>query len=288
MDIDRLRYFSVLCDSSSMKEAAEHLHISQPALSKAMKLLEQELQEQLFVASGRRVLITDKGRVIAERARKILTDLSKITEIDISKNENRIRIGSFEVFTTYFMGDVATKILKDYQIQLRELTPGHLEEQISLKNVDIGITYLPIPNHELDFIKVAEIEMGVFGIEKKFKKLEFSDLPFAVPITPVQGIPHKVKGLDGWPDDRLPRKVQFQVELMETALELCRQGLAVAYLPKFVVELHNRQLKVDYALQNLTTPSGLKATKQSVYVIKRKSDVEHPVFKKIATALRNI
>ncbi len=288
MDIDRLRYFVVLCNSASMREAAEHLHISQPALSKAMKLLEFELKEQLFVASGRRILVTDKGRLIAQRAQRILSELKKITDNEYVSGENRIRIGSFEVFTTYFMGTLAVDVLKDYKIQLRELIPGQLEEQIALRNVDMGITYLPIPNQELEFIRVADIEMGIFGHRKKFGKSEFLNFPFVVPITPVQGVPHKVKGLDGWPDDRIPRNIQYQVELMETALELCRQGMAVAYLPKFVVELHNIQVKQDFTLQNLTPPKELKSAKQGVYVVKRKSDVEHPVFRKIATVLRNI
>lgn len=117
---------------------------------------------------------------------------------------------------------------------------------------------------------------------------EYSELPFVAPITPVQGTPHKVKGLDGWPDDRLPRKVQYQVELMETALELCRQGLAVAYLPKFIVELHNCQVKSEFALQSLPHPSKLRPVKQGVYVMKRKTDVEHPAFRKIAALLRDI
>lgn len=287
MDIDRLRYLVVLNDSSSMKEAAEHLHITQPALSKAIKVLEHELQEKLLVASGRRALITDKGKLIVAKARKILAELDKIKDED-TRETDLIRIGSFEVFTTYFMGAFVRKSMSNFRLQIRELTPGHLEEQLAAGIIDIGVTYIPIPHADLEFIKIKEIEMGIFGLEKRFKKTNFSELPFAVPITPVQGTPHKVKGLDGWPDDRLPRKVQFQVELMETALELCRQGLAVAYLPKFIVELHNLQVKADFNLQALPHPSSIKLAKQGVYIIKRKTDVEQPAFRKIAAGLRNI
>lgn len=288
MNIDRLRYFTVLADSGTMREAAGHLHISQPALSKAIKLLESELQVQLLVSSGRRVLITDKGRLIAERAKRILDELGKISDADAATGSNRIRIGSFEVFTTYFMGHFAANYFSDADIELRELTPGYLEEQIVLGNVDIGITYIPIPKPELEFIKVVEIEMGIFGVGKKFNHSEFSNLPFVVPITPIQGSPDKVKGLDGWPDDRIPRYVKYRAELMETALEFCRQGLAVAYLPKFVVELHNKQVRQSLMLNQVAVPSKLKSTKQSVYVVKRKSDLEHPVFRKLASVVRKL
>lgn len=288
MDINRLRYFSVLCRSSSMREASEHLHISQPALSKAMKLLEQELGEKLLTPSGRGILITDKGRVIAQKAKAILEELDKITVDETPAGNRLIRIGSFEVFTTYFMGDVINKSLKDYKISLRELLPGRLEEQIAQGNVDIGITYLPVPHPQLDFIKVNDIEMGIYSSKSHFKNFEFHNYPFVTPVTPVEGLPHKAKGLDGWPDDKLPRNIVYQVDLMETALELCRRGLAVAYLPRFVVDLHNSQVKTDFILHSLKTPKKFKQKKQSVYLIKRKSDIEHPSFKKIATELRNL
>lgn len=287
MDIDRLRYFVVLSASDTMREAAEHLHISQPALSKAIKLLEQELGEQLFAASGRRILITDRGRLIAEKTKRILLDLEQLTKADVGQASKPLRIGSFEVFTTYFMGELAATHLTDFNIEVRELIPGHLEEQIARGGVDFGITYLPIPKQELDFIKVASIGMGVYGLIG-FEKVEFKSLPFVVPITPVQGAPDKVKGLDGWPDDKFPRSIKYQVELMETALALCRQGLAVAYLPSFVVELHNEQVKQNYLLKNIQASNGLKRNKQDVYLIKRKSQQESPVFREVAKALRKL
>jgi DNA-binding transcriptional LysR family regulator len=130
--------------------------------------------------------------------------------------------------------------------------------------------------------------MGIFSSKGKFTNTDFSMLPFVTPVTPIKGLPHKAKGLDGWPDDKLPRNIVFRVDLMESALDLCRRGLAVAYLPKFVVELHNSQVKSHFTLQSLAPPKKLKKKKQCVYVIKRKSDIEHPCFKKIATELRNL
>lgn len=286
MDIDRLRYFVVLSDSSTMREAAEHLCISQPALSKAMKLLESELGEKLFVSSGRRVLVTDKGKLIAVRAKKILEDLKHLTDAESLENNNTLKLGSFEVFTTYFLGFVFNKEFNG-SVVVREFVPGVLEENIVSGVVDVGITYLPIPKRELEFIKVTEVTMEVYGASS-FVKEPFDSLPFVVPITPLEGVPHKVKGLDGWPDDKIPRKIKYQVELMETALELCRQGLAVAYLPQFVVNFHNKQVCEKYSLKPQLSPKAIEPFKQGVYIIKRKSDVEGPYFRKIAAALRKL
>lgn len=290
MDMNRLKYFVVLCDSSTMAEAADHLRISQPALSKAMKLLETELGQKLFISSGRRTLITDKGRLIAEKAKKLLLDLDSLAQDPRTEEQQKIiRIGSFEVFSTYFLGHLfSSNHLSEFNLQIRELNPGQLEAGLAQGEVDIGITYVPIPKQDLEFIKIKEIEMGIFGKDKVFGKFKFSDLPFVIPIIPIQGSPHKVKGLDGWPDDQISRKIKYQVELMETALELCRQGLAVAYFPRFVVELHNKQVKPQFALQNIHSPTSEKTKKQSVYLLKRKSELESAAFRKVAATLRKL
>jgi hypothetical protein len=75
---------------------------------------------------------------------------------------------------------------------------------------------------------------------------------------------------------------------METALEICRRGAAVAYLPTFIVHLHNLRVLDKFHLCSLPLPKNLPIQKQSVYLIKRKSDVEDDQFKKVARALRQI
>ena len=108
-----------------------------------------------------------------------------------------------------------------------ELIPGH-EAAVAEGKADIGITYLPVPHAELDVLKVTTVEMGVFGASKWLDKA-FDELPFVIPVAPVSGTPSKVQGLDGWPDHLRHRNIVFRVALLETALNLCRQGLAVGF-----------------------------------------------------------
>lgn len=58
-----------------------------------------------------------------------------------------------------------------------------------------------------------------------------NDLSFVVPIHPAEGTPSKVIGPDGWPDHLIERQIKYRVTMMESAMELCREGHAVAYLP---------------------------------------------------------
>src|SRR6185295_19654646 len=111
MDIDRLRYFSLIAETGSISRAAELLRLSPPALSKALKILEREVGMKLVVPSGRGILITDHGKLLANKARKVLNEIEALRElVPLPASADRpLRLGSFEVFTTYFLGALIEK-----------------------------------------------------------------------------------------------------------------------------------------------------------------------------------
>lgn len=105
MDIDRVRYFSVFAETGSLVRASEVLHISQPALSKALKLLEREVGTKLLEAEGRGLKVTAAGKKFRNETRPLLAEwLNFGKKIRDQENWQPSRIASFEVFTTYFLG----------------------------------------------------------------------------------------------------------------------------------------------------------------------------------------
>jgi DNA-binding transcriptional LysR family regulator len=288
MDLNRLRYFCVIAETGSLRRAADLLRVSAPALSKAVKLLEAETGKKLIAPSGRGIVITDPGRALAERARGILRGVDELRGGLAARADagRPVRIGSFEVFTTYFLGPLLRAHLPDVPAMIHDLTPGILEKALVDRQVDLGVTYVPVPSAELEHVAVAPIEMGIYARRGAFDHEPFPRIPFAVPITPLAGSPDRIRGLDGWPDDAVPRNVKFQVTLMESALELCRQGLAAAYLPRFVVRLHNLRVRDAFKLHPLRAPPGARASRQHVYLVRRRTELEGAVFRKVAKALR--
>jgi DNA-binding transcriptional LysR family regulator len=290
MDLIRLKYFLVLCQTEHLRKASEILGITPPALSKAIKLLELEIGEQLTVSEGRGLKITDKGREVSKLVESSVEHLLSINEQLKTKRiaGKNIKIGTFEVFSTYFAGEMYPHHLKNFESTLYELVPGEIEESLAQGLIEIGITYLPVPHQNIDHIKICEIEMNVFGKDNAFPNSEFEDLPFVIPVRPIQSAPTKAKGLDGWPDDKIFRNIFYKVSLMESAMDLCRQGLAVAYLPTFIVRLHNSRVKKEFQLVSYPHKLKLKERKHSVYLVKRRSETETQFDKKIARALRMI
>ncbi|MDY7115245.1 LysR family transcriptional regulator [Halomonas sp. SSL-5] len=72
MDTQSLQAFLAVADSGSFSRAAEQLHLTQPAVSKRIAVLEGQVDARLFDRIGRRVTLTEAGRVLLPRAREIL------------------------------------------------------------------------------------------------------------------------------------------------------------------------------------------------------------------------
>jgi DNA-binding transcriptional LysR family regulator len=289
MDIDRLRYFSLIAETGSIRRAAELLRLSPPALSKALKLLERETGMKLVVQSGRGILVTDQGKLLASKARKVLGEIDALRDLAPRTTEagQPLRVGSFDVFTTYFLGALIEKHFDDRSVVVHDLVPGHLERALIDRNIDVGLTYLPYPSNDLEQVRVSPIEMGIFARKGKFGREAILSVPFVVPALPIGGAPDRIRGSDGWPDAAFPRTVRYQVTLLESAMELCRLGKAAAYIPKFVARLHNERVKPEYHLSELPFPDGTpRGEPQWVYLMKRKTDVDDKVFRIFAKALR--
>lgn len=289
MNFRRLEYFSVLAQVGNLRKAAEMLHVSAPALSKAMKVFEDEMDTTLWIRDGRRIILTDAGKALLKKTQVLLGDLKNFKESLLEKSAQKsIRIGTFEVFSTYFLTMLDQLPWDEHKLELHELLPGEVEKFCVRGDIDLGITYMPVPTPELDFLKITSIEMGVFTRRGAFQGLPQPELPFVIPVMPLQGIPTKVRGLDGWPEDSYQRKVKHKVTLLESALELCRQGRVAGYFPVFIAEEHNKRVEEKFRLERRASPYGERKCRADVYIVKRKSSEETVVTKQLAKALRKV
>lgn len=273
MDLNRLRYFGVVAQTGSVRRAAELLHLSPAALSKAVNVLEREVGVPLTRRHGRGIVLTDEGRLLAHRTAGLLEELAAIpTELTQRRPGGAtLRYASHEVFGTYFTKPLLDAMPDGASIEHRYLPPGEIEAAVLSGDSDIGISYIPMPADGLEHREVARIEMGTFGLAR-FVDHPFAELPFAAPVRPSIGSAIRAQSLDAWPDDRFPRLVRHRITTTEAALELCRQGRAVARFPEFVVRLHNAQAAAKHRLVRIPDPAGLDPSPQAVYCVTRSGD----------------
>lgn len=289
MNLRRLEYFVVLGQTGNLRKAGEILNVSAPALSKAMKTLEIEASAKLWIRDGRKIILTDKGKGLMRAAPALIQDIRELlSSLNTSVGPKPIRIGTFEVFSTYFLSFLNSLEWNEHALELHELLPGEVEKYLVQGEIDYGLTYMPVPDPNLDFMKITSIEMGVFTRKDAFKGVMQQDLPFVIPVTPLHNIPTRMRGLDGWPEDAYQRKVLHKVTLLESALELCRQGRAAGYFPSFIVNEHNARVRDEFKLERRKSPYNNRVCKSDVFLVKRKSDEESTTVKQLAKAIRLI
>lgn len=277
IDSTRLRYFVSVADSSSIRRSATLLHITPAALSRAVKVLEAEVGTTLVARHGRGIVLTDAGRRLATAARPILAQLGGLVD-EISTRasadaEGPLRYGSHESFGTYFASVLVRHARAGAAIEHRYLQPGMIERMLVAGDIDVGVSYIPYPSPGATTTVAGHVRMATFG-RPGHLEVPSADWRFAAPAGPLIDSPVRTQGLDGWPDDKVPRRVRYRVTHTETALEHCRMGRAVAYFPTFVVELHNRRAAARHRLVELPRPPGLPEHLQPVHVTTREGE-EH-------------
>jgi DNA-binding transcriptional LysR family regulator len=289
METNRLIQFKTVVDCGGLIKASEILGITGGGLSKSIKVLEDEIQFKLFNQKGRGLELTEGGQIFYQKVDRIIRDIESLKNLKINheSNSSPIKLVSFEVFSTYFLAQFLQDENTTSPVEIRESTPGEMEQLIAGGHSDIGITYEPIPYQGVEFLKIAKIKMGIYTDKHtKYSKLPFDEIPFITPLSPIGGTPSGVKGLDGWPEHQISRLSPIKVDMMQTALLMTAQGLGACFIPEFIANAFNASSKNQ--LVELNSPKKLKKITRDVYIIKRKERDEDQIIKKLAKAIRKI
>ena len=107
MEFHQLRYFLQVAERGNFTRAAEDLMVSQPALSRSIQKLEEELGQPLFERQTRSLALTDSGKLLQVRARQILA-LIEHTKAEITDDgqTGRLRVAAIPTIAPYFLPKV--------------------------------------------------------------------------------------------------------------------------------------------------------------------------------------
>lgn len=163
MELDQLRHFLKVAEHSNFTRAAEDIALSQPALSRSVGRLEEELGQPLFERQTRSVSLTDAGHLLLERARQILllVDDTKTLFNDDGKT-GRIRVASIPTIAPYFLPERLKRFHRDFpeaNVVVHEDTTENLLKKLNDGLVDVMIAALPIEARYLQIEKLFDEEL---------------------------------------------------------------------------------------------------------------------------------
>lgn len=192
MEFRQLEYFITLAKELHFTRAAEKLHISQPTLSHQIKALEDEVGTQLFDRIGKRITLTEAGKILFDQSINIFSIIEN-TKMQLNELEmiqrGSLKIGALPGELTSFVSDILINYVQEYpQVKISVHSSDNLITFLNENQVDYAFSYrndpiqscdeqiIQIPLYKDKFVFVASKDHPV--MEKEELKLhDLTDVP---------------------------------------------------------------------------------------------------------------
>ncbi len=155
IDLAEIRSFVTLASELHFRKASERLFLSQPALSKQIRKLEEKLGGRLFTRTRRKVALTEAGAVLLPKARRLIQETESLVTITRSALEGRagtLRVGFGIASVSEILPPTILRFRRDYpdiELHMRDMsTPSQVAALLD-DRLDAGILRLPIAHPEL-------------------------------------------------------------------------------------------------------------------------------------------
>lgn len=167
MELRHLRYFEAVARHSHVTRAAAELHIAQPALSKQISQLEQELGVALFDRVGRNVRLTEAGEALLPHARAVMAQVeaarAEMAE-RIGLRRGRATVGTPPTVGNQLLPPVLAGFNKRYpgiELRLHEAGVQTLLDLLETGLTDVAVVTLPVEDANLTVVPLFAEEMVV-------------------------------------------------------------------------------------------------------------------------------
>ncbi len=254
MELSHLRYFFHVATARSFVRGARAAFVTPPALSKAVRGLEQELGVALLERSTRHVRLTRAGEVVLERCRHILEEAESLRR-DAATASGEIkgerRIAAMEVFSIELLPAALTRLVRAHSglvPLVYEMVPDDMLSALSRGLLDVGFSIgaqptdsvarevlgrsaacvVSAPEHALQ--KEGRVTPATIARQKWVMPRFFGKPPFP--------------SLDQFPDQKYPRSPGATIELLQAGIQLACGGAYLGCFPEISIrrELGNGTL----------------------------------------------
>lgn len=248
IDFELYRIFYVVANNSNITRASKELNISQPAISKSIKNLEEQLGGQLFVRTKRGVVLTEEGKEFYKYIKQAIEYINnaenKFTDL-INLEAGCIKIGVSTTLTKEFLLPYLEQFHSLYpKIDIQIITNLTSELVKKLKNGLIDILILNIDDknygNDVNIIKCKKIN-DCFVVNNKYqnlvdKKLSLKDLNNYPLILQAKGSNTR-KFLDNIAEENgVILKPNIELASYSLVVEFAKIGFGIAYVTKEYVE----------------------------------------------------
>jgi len=244
MQLHHLRYFEAVARHGHVTRAAHELHIAQPSLSKQIQALEAELGVVLFDRVGRRVELTEAGRLLLPYARRVLrevADARRALQQWGSLEHGQVAIGAPPTVGAHVLPRALAAFHQRYPaIELRLLEMGAARLAVLLEEgaIDLAVISVPFPglaSAELfsEELVVAVAQDHPLAQQRTIRSAELAEEQF---ILFPEGYELRSRTLEFCRAAGFEPQVALDGGETDTVMRLVAAGLGVALAPRLALE----------------------------------------------------
>jgi LysR family nitrogen assimilation transcriptional regulator len=237
MDIGRLQYFAAVVDAGSFSQAAAVLHLSQPALSRQVQLLEEEVGQRLLIRNGRGVLPTDAGLALLAHARTIF-EVAERARADMRERQmnprGRVTLGLPPRVAHVISPDLVQRFRTQYPdatISVVEALSIRLREWLIAGRLDAAVLFDPPRSPQLIEDTLAREPLVVISASPLPRRMRLADVAPLNLLMPSG--PNALRQLlESQAHPRgVPLRIVAEVDSVQTVLALVARGVGATVLP---------------------------------------------------------
>jgi LysR family nitrogen assimilation transcriptional regulator len=249
MNIRRLQYFVKIVDIGSLTQAADVLHVAQPALSQQLATLEAEVRQQLLLRTTRGVTPTEAGKILYRHAQMILRQCEQAKSEMSASNDGLHGAVSVGLAPGTAAAGLALPLLKATRarhpgilLYLNETYGSTLSEMIMNGRMDMAVLYGGrVPVHGLSFLPLLDEELYLVGPNRRSGFAELDAFPSEVTIAQCAHLefylarPYNVVRRmvdEAFAAANLKPNVVAEIESASTLTSVISEGLGMTILPE--------------------------------------------------------
>lgn len=241
--------FRAVAETQHLPSAAQEIHVSTSALSRTVRLLEDEIGRPLFDRVGRDIVLNQTGEVLLGACRNAMRLFDEVLEqLDTSELRGSVVVSCSGPMVPVFVLPALAAIGDRYpqvRIHVTSVSAGLVNSEIRRGGLDIALVTNAQPDPQLEIEALATIGHGLHTAPShplaRKRKVALGDLEEHLFVAP----PHDEGPGDAWPTHS-PRTVGLVVSQMQAGIDACMTGSYIAVLPDSVGERHRlRRLPVD-------------------------------------------
>lgn len=245
MDWDKLRIFHTVATAGSFTHAGETLGLSQSAVSRQIRTLEDSLQTPLFNRHARGLILTDEGETLYETTKDVYSKIH-VAEQKIIEG-TQIPRGNLKITTTssfgstWMMHNIKKFIDKYPEIHVQMLI-GDEDYDLLTRQADVAIRFRPAEHLDLIQKKIATFNYHLYAspdyLHKHGRPLKPQDLDNHRLITYGSLATSPIRDIDWLLDAgaKQKRKAYLEINNIYGVLQAVKSGVGIGSLPDYLVQ----------------------------------------------------